>query len=419
MLTKQIGQIIDKVDIKNMLGVLLGDFLGQGINYAVNIYIAVHFGALIFGMVNTGAAIANYVAVIVAFGIPVILSKNIVQQPNKAAEFIATAIITRLGITILALTALGLFLLFANYSDEEKQIIFLLSFSASLTIFNLDQSFDALRRSIYHSMARLLTFNLVYLLLVLIVVNKVEGAPVVYVVMSLVVASMLFSLTNLILFHKKVLNISFSFNPVLAKELIVEALPILFTSGLNVVYLNFAVSYLRESQGLFAVAEYSAASRIILILIMFDVAVMRILVPKISALIRIPSNQHWFLLSNIALYRALYAVPFTLVLYFHNEWIIELVYQGQYKSAAPLLKVFGFWYMGTILNHFGTYLYTNGYASRFVKWMTFKLVIFLIISITLTNEYGSAGAAYGLVLSEYIAAFALILLLVQAIRRKN
>lgn len=413
------GKPIDAVDIKNILAVLTGDFLGQGINFAVSVYIAIHYSDLVFGIVNTGTAVANYIGVIVAFGIPAILSRNIVQQPNHASIFVSTAIMVRVVIATITLAALSFVLSTAESSCLEKSVTFILSINACLSIFNLDQSFDALRRSSYHSIVRFFSFNLMYLCLVVAIILLLPEAPVTFILVSLVAANLLFSISNIVLFHYRVLKIRFILDLKIAKSLLLDSLPILTTTGLGVVYLNFAVTYLRKTEGLEAVADYGAASRIVLILIMLDVVVMRILVPKVAALALAPVSQHWSLLLHLLLIRASYAIPLVTFILFGYSWILELIYQGKYQQSGTLLQLLSLWFMGTMFTHFGTYLYTNGYTRQYVAWIAAKVAIFLMLTVWLTMKYAVEGAVYALIIAEYLAACWVLVILRYNIRQKS
>jgi O-antigen/teichoic acid export membrane protein len=374
-----------------------------------SVYIAIHYSDLVFGIVNTGTAVANYIGVIVAFGIPAILSRNIVQQPNHASIFVSTAIMVRVVIATITLAALSFVLSTAESSCLEKSVTFILSINACLSIFNLDQSFDALRRSSY----------LMYLCLVVAIILLLPEAPVTFILVSLVAANLLFSISNIVLFHYRVLKIRFILDLKIAKSLLLDSLPILTTTGLGVVYLNFAVTYLRKTEGLEAVADYGAASRIVLILIMLDVVVMRILVPKVAALALAPVSQHWSLLLHLLLIRASYAIPLVTFILFGYSWILELIYQGKYQQSGTLLQLLSLWFMGTMFTHFGTYLYTNGYTRQYVAWIAAKVAIFLMLTVWLTMKYAVEGAVYALIIAEYLAACWVLVILRYNIRQKS
>jgi lipopolysaccharide exporter len=407
---------IDSTDRKNFIGILFGDLLGQGINFFVNLFIAIHFGAVVFGIISNGNAIASCVAVIVACGIPSILSRNIVQNRGDPAQLISTAIFLRLMIGAIVNLVIMAGLIYSDYSNTEKTSVVILSLAATMGLFNLDQSFDALKRSFAHSMLRLLFFNLTYLILIVAVFLLMPETSVIPVVICLLLAALIFSTSNLIYFHSRVQPLTLTFNQSLARDLMKEAMPIFLTSLLAVVYLNFAVLYLRHDNGLIAAADYSAASRLILILIMLDVAIMRVMVPKISALTFQPTQHHFTALLKIALLRLLYMIPLAGSLAFFAAPIVDLIYQGQYAESAPVLMLLAIWLIGTCLNHLGTYLYSHGAMTRYVRWNVMKVMLLLLMVFVIIKPEDPYQFALSLAVTEYTSALLVLIYVKLTIR---
>lgn len=409
---------LDTTDKRNILGILFGDFFGQGINFLVNLFIAIHFGAVVFGIVSNGNAIAACVAVVVACGIPSILSRNIVQQPHQTAELISTAIIIRIGAAIITNLLVVALVVTGDYSSTEQIAVVVLSLAATMSLFNLDQSFDAVGRSYPHAMIRLFAFNLMYLGLILLLFVLVPNANVIQVVSCLLIASLVFSGANVWYFHKYVQPLKPIFNVGIARDFLKDASPILLTTLLSAIYLNLAVLYLRHHSGLVVAADYSAASRIILILLMFDVAIMRVLVPKISGLQGSVGREHLVALLRIFGLRLAYLLPLTGLTMIFSESIIRIAFQDGYPNAAPTLFFLAIWLLPGALNHLGTYLYSHQGMAAYVQWTVIKLGLLLTLVFVFVQPTQALSFAQLLALVELLSVLLLVGLVIRHVRSR-
>lgn len=404
---------ISNIDKKNIFGILAGDLLGQGINFVITILVAIHFGPTIFGMVSHGNAIASCMAIVVAFGIPQILSRDIVQNKFDSSRLIATSLLLRVVIAIVANTALIAFIWIEINDPTERYIVLILSLAATLGLFNLDQSYDALRRSFAHAILRLCAFNLTYLAAIGLVVWLMPESNILWIVASLLFAATVFALANVTYFNARVLPLNWQFDRKIAGYLITHALPTLFTSTLSVIYLNFAVLYLRQSGGLETAADFNAAYRLILILLLLDVAVSRVFVPKISGL-REKASDAPVTLRRIFLIRLGYLSVLAVTAWLFASPLVNLVYQDTYPDAAPLLQLLAIWIVGTSLNHLGTYLYTNGAMTQFAVWIFIKFVLLLLYTAVFSAQ--DHAVIYALIAAEYSAAAIVLLLGMRQVR---
>ncbi|MFT7043299.1 MAG: O-antigen/teichoic acid export membrane protein [Candidatus Azotimanducaceae bacterium] len=412
--------ILSRRDLLNIRAVIYGDFLGQGLNYAVNIYIAVHFGALIFGTISYAIALASYMSVLTSLGIPSILARDIVQKPEEISRLVSTSLGLRLIIAVSLNFMLVLTLTQLSLGSLEYYCLILMSFSASLNIFNLDQSYDAMGRSSAHAKIKFFSQNLLYLVLIVLSSILSNADNVLYFLFSLLIANIAFAIANMLYFSRNLAPINFSICIATAKPLVKDSLIFLIAAGLNVLYLNFAVVFLRNEHGLIVVSSYGAASRVILILLMLDMVIMRVIVPKIAQLRSAASNMHLVTLIQILGIRVAYAAPLVAILFIYPGEVLDLLYQGEYASSKYLLQILSIWFLGGVANHFGTYIYTSGYLRSFLGWICLKIVLFLALLFLLYNaEIPAETVAIAFATTEWISGFLVVIASAHFARRNS
>lgn len=180
-----------------------------------------------------------------------------------------------------------------------------------------------------------------------------------------------------------------------------QALPLGIATVISITYTRSAIlllDYLLDEQ---AVAQYSAAFRLVEPLQIVPAAVMAAVFPAYArALTEDPRRAKWLGLASTALMASLGAA-LGLILWLGAPWIVAVLFPDSMADSAGVLRVLGLALAPIFTNYVLTHLLIARGQTHFnLLFVLLMFIVHLGVSWRLIPEYGATGAAISVVVAE-------------------
>jgi polysaccharide transporter, PST family len=374
--------------------------LRMGTSLVVGVWVARYLGVQQYGLFNYASAFVALFSPLANLGLDNVVVRDIVREPLNKEKILGTTFWLKLlgGIGSLLLTVSCIFLLRRN----ENLTIWMVAILATTGIFQafdtIDIWFQSQVQSKYTVIARNTAFIIVALLKIILISIH---APLIAFVCATVAETGL-GLVGLIIAYKvhgyslKLWCWSFS----LAKTLLKESWPLIFSSFAIMIYVKIDQIMLGEMLGNNAVGVYSAAVRISEIWYFIPVAITSSVSPAIFAAKDTSEVLYYQRIEQLLRLMALLSVTIAIPMTFFSGAIITILFGNGYAAAGSVLSIhiwaslFVFmgvaispWYIAEGLTHLAMYRTILGALSN------------VILNLFLIPAYGEIGAAVATVIS--------------------
>ena len=387
------------------IGWLFADRLvRQGLGLLVLIWMARYLGPTQFGVFNYATA---YVALVWSFtdlGLPSIVVRNLVKNPDEAPRILGTAFFLRVGAVVLAWSAAIAGVRWLRPGDELTHILVIII--ATGMVFQVCDTlawwFEALVQSKYVAWARSAAFLLSAALRVTLILSH---APLFSFALASAGELALAGIGIAIIFYfRQTPPFYFRFSWSSAGTLLRDSWPLIFSNLAIVIYMRLDQVMLGNMRGDAEVGIYSVVVLIAEAAYIVPMIVMPSLLPGIVAAKEESEALFYERLDHLYRLMAFLAYAIALPLALVSGWLVPLLFGSAYASGGPVLAVLALAGMFTFMGVARTaFLVTMNWSKTHLAAVSTSCALNIVLNLALIPRYGALGAAIASALAYWFA----------------
>ncbi|KKK88567.1 hypothetical protein LCGC14_2741840, partial [marine sediment metagenome] len=371
------------------------------------IYIARELGGEDFGKLSFAYSFAGICIIVADFGLNTILIRNVSRQKELTREYIGNIFVLKIVLSVVSISVMGLFVLFAGYSREVITLVIVFGgvmfFKALVdffcAIFNAYERMD--KEAFLKGTSQILLF--LSGIVILALGFGLFGLSNVFLVVYL-----LSSVVGFYMVYKGITSIRPCFNLRFWKYILRESLPLALTVVFTVIYFKIDIVMLSLIRGDNSeIGWYSAAMRLIELIGVVPALIVSALFPILSGLYKdsIDSLKKAYKISFK--YLLVIALPVAVGTLLLSERFINIIYGKEFVRAIPALQILVF----ALIFIFVNYILMNilvAIDKQKLNAIVAGTCVFVNITLNfcLIPHYGYLGAGTATVITE-IVLFAL------------
>lgn len=399
---QQIAEVLAKSGFHKAVANLGWLFAERGFRFLVGaivgFLVARYLGPARLGTLSYCVALITLIGFLPALGLDAVLKREILQQPQKTSELLASGFLLRLIAGFAVYVGIGAFLLWGwGLSEEERRLVAifgLLVFQPALLIPDLWLQAHLRAKAVATIQAVILSMSSVARVWLIFKEGSLAAFALVVVIEMLLGAAGVFwfAYRNGLRFPRAAASFT------VMRRLLGEAWPLMFASLAIIVYMKIDEVMLRHMAGASAVGIYSAATRLSEAWYFIPVALAS---SMLSALLRARESgestygmrlQQYYDFSALAAYAL--SIPIALA----APWIVRVAYGEAYSEAGPILAVHIwssiFVFVGVAR---GQWLVNEGLQGFYLAATVGGAVVNVLANLLFIPRWGGLGAAYATV----------------------
>jgi polysaccharide transporter, PST family len=375
-----------------------------GVGLVIGISMARYLGVEGYGLYNYAVAFATLLSPFASLGLDSVVIRYIVRDPQDRLQILGTSFILKLlaGTLTLFASIACIYLV----SPTEKLTIELFAILSATGIFQsgdaIDLWFQSQTQSKYTVLAKSIVFALTSILRVVLIVIK---APLIAFAWVALLDIALGALGLIVIYQLRGHSVwLWRWSLPLAKMLVKESWPLLFSSFAILIYMKIDMVMLKEMSNERAVGIYSAATRISEAWYFIPMVISSSMAPAIYAAKE--SNEQLFYNLSFKLHRfmALLSILICISMTFLAKPAIELLFGDKYSGATDVLIVHIwasiFVFLGVASS---TWLVAEDLAFFTLSRTIMGAILNIILNIILIPRYTGVGAAVATLISYSFA----------------
>jgi O-antigen/teichoic acid export membrane protein len=383
---------------------LLGEkILRMTLGLFVGIWVARYLGPEQFGLFSYAQSFVALFAIFATLGLDGIVIRELVKNESQRNRLLGTAFILKLVGAILVLILLAITVFFQSNGHQTNLLIFIIASATVFQSFNIiDFYFQSKVLSKYVAYSNVFSLLLSSIIKVILILNEATLIAFAYVILfdSLVLA------TGFIYFYlkNKLPIFAWSFDKKWAKSLLKDSWPLILSGLVVTMYMKIDQIMINNILGSADVGVYAAAVKLSEVWYLIPVSICASLFPAIINAKKINETLYYKRLQDLFYLLTWFAVALAIPVTFIGDWIVLLLYGGQYDAASSVL-IIHIWaslfvFLGVARG--GWILNENLQIYSFMY-----LAMALIVNVTLNYYwiplFGVVGAAYATVVSQAAA----------------
>ncbi len=389
--------IVQKI-IKNTLSLAVAGIITQGCVFSAFLFIARVMGPENFGKINFAIAITVYFAIFSNFGLTVLGSRDIARDFSKTRDYLNNIVTLRVAMALVSFLFLIFIAFFLNVSSEIKGLIILYGLTLFPMAFILDWAFQGLGKMEYVGAGRVI-FGLLFAFFIFSFVKTGKSIFIIPVFESF--ARLVAAVLLMVIFSRKYTIPAPAFDFKLWKNSLKETAPIGISMLLIQVLYNADTVMIGFMKDDVSVGYYTAAYRIILLIIMAGSVYFDSLFPVISSFFKNSHDSLMEVQSHSAKLMVTLAFPIAILGFMLAKYIMNMFYGLEYDNGVTSFR---FLVLSAAVV-FPSMVYSRGLwacnrQKYFLIIITFQAISNIILNFFLIPMMGIAGAAIATLLTE-------------------
>ena len=363
------------------------------------LYIARYLGPEKYGMYTFAFAFIYFFSFIPDMGIHQILVREAAKEPEKAGKLIGNGTIMQICLSLVALFLAFVLINVINFPPSTKSALYIASLGLLITGTGAYGIIYEAKLRMEYSLLFNLANRIVFLVFIfLAIANNLELNVFIF---ASVLATFIHNLL-MILFAKKLVNVSFDVDISLMKQLVKEAIPIAIASVFTVIYFRIDVLMLSFLRGNIEVGFYSAAYRLTEALVFLPTVITTSTFPLMSKYYKDSFDSFSFAYTRTFKYLFATGLLIAVLVTFASDKIIFLAYGLKYQSSAIALQILiwstAIMFITTLIS---TTCVSSGNQQIVSKRALLAALLNVILNLILIPWIGYIGAAIATVLSTF------------------
>ena len=389
----------------NLVWLILDNLVKVAVSFTVTIYVIRYLGPADFGLLSYALSIVGILYPIATLGIDAILFRNIIKDKSNERALIKTAYTVRF-LAVLPLFLIT-FIVVYLYSKDMVFVYMLTILSSGMIVDVLSvykEYFAANTQNKYIAISSSTSNILSSGIKILFIFTKLG---VVWFAFTFVFQKA-FNVLSLRYFYKRksILNTG-GFDKTIAKEIISDSWPLIFTSFSGLLYLYADQILIEYYLGVEQVGLYAAATKLIIFFYVIPTIMSNVIYPKIIELKQSMSSREFSLKIEIVYFINFMIALFILIFFLvFGEGLVLFLFGREYLGSSDVLLIYAF---SLVLVFFAAnnnkLLMMDNLQKMMLGRNVFGLIVNIILNVMLIPEYGIKGAAIATVLTQVMIMF--------------
>lgn len=378
---------------------LLNGITTNILSFFALLYIARYLGPEKYGIFSFVFAFVYFLNFIPDMGVHQILVREAAKEPEKAGKLIGNGTIIKCFLSFSALLLAFILVNVINFPPSTKSALYIASLGLLV-------SGTGAYGIIYEAKLRMeysLLFNLankIYFLAFVFLAIKGHLGLNVFIFAS-VSATLVHNLL-MVLFSKKLVNVSFDVDLSLIKQLLKEAIPIAVASVFTVIYFRTDILMISFLRGDAEVGFYSAAYRLTDALVFLPTVFTTSTFPLMSKYFKDSFDSFSFAYAKTFKYLFAAGLMIAVVVTFASDKIIDIVYGSEYQNSVVALQIL-IWATAIMFINvlISSTCISSGNQQIISKTAILAAILNVILNLILIPSIGYIGAAIATVFAAF------------------
>lgn len=381
---------------RNFLSLASSEIARKVLGFLSVAYLARRLTLADFGLVSLGFTLLSYTINISTAGLNLYGIRETAHGLDKTLAGRLLSLRLAMAGVVFVLTALVALLFVGNPTLVKLVIVFSCSLVAYALL--LDWYYQGREEMNTVSVGKSVTAA-VYLVLILLLVRS--DSDILWIAVAAVAGDFVMMLFYFARYTRQGNTILFTVDRASWKQMIRESFPLGIGTILGQISINLAPLVLAIVMTNVEVGLYSAASKLVVFLLLFDRVLGVLLLPASARLQASSPEQLARRLGEALKWIILIALPICVGGMLVSNDIIRLVFGNSFTVAAGIFRIL-IWFLCFTMVHtvFSSGLVAVAPGRIYGRVMSISAVIYLVAIVALTELYGLYGAVFGVVLSE-------------------
>lgn len=377
---------------EKILRIIVGLFVG--------IWVARYLGPEQFGLFSYAQSFVGLFTAFATLGLDGIVVRELVKDESRRDELIGTAFWLKLMGAIIVLLILAIAINFTSNDTYTNTIVFIIASATIFQSFNVaDMYFQSKVLSKYVVYANMVSLFITSLIKITLILNE---APLIAFAWVVLFDSFILAMGFLYFFFKKS-NFNFK-NMIFKKEtaisLLKDSWPLILSGIVISIYMKIDQIMIKEMLDAQAVGQYAAAVRLSEAWYFIPMVIASSLFPAIVNAKKVSEELYYERLQKLYDLMVWMAIAIAIPMTFMSDWIVELLYGGQYNQAGAVLMIH-IW--AGVFVFFGSswskWMVIENLQNTIMKMQVLSLSSNILLNVILIPEFGVIGAAIATLLS--------------------
>jgi O-antigen/teichoic acid export membrane protein len=371
----------------------------------VGVWVARYLGPESFGIFSYALAFTAVFAGVAKLGLDGIMVRELLDYPEKRDTYLGTAFWLKI---IGALIVMGLIAAIVPFtSNDATTNLFIFIIAAGLVF----QSFEVIDFYFQSQvLAKIVSICKVIQLALSSIIKMylvLTGAELIWFVLVAAFDALSLAVSYYIAYQlRKTTNFYNHFDLSIAKQLLKDSWPLIFSSIVVMIYMRIDQIMIKEMLGEYEVGIYSAAVRLSEAFYFIPILINASLFPAILNAKRQSEELYLKRVQRLYTFMVWMAIIIALPMTFLSDWLTQLLFGEAYQKAGQVLMIHiwagVFVFMGVASGNW--FIVENEQMLSF--WRTFSgMVVNIVLNFFLIPKYGLEGAAFATLFSQFTAAY--------------
>jgi O-antigen/teichoic acid export membrane protein len=371
----------------------------------VGIWVARYLGPEQFGVFSYAIAFVAIFSSIAKLGLDSIVVRDLVNEPHKRNIYLGTAFWLKFVGAFITLGVITIATIFTNNNHTTNLYIFIIASGIVFQSFEvIDFYFQSKVLSKFVSLCKMTQLLISSLLKVYFVLT---GADLFWFVVVSFVDQLSLAITLYIAYkYQKLDNFYCYFDKVIAKNLLKNSWPLIFSGLVVMIYMRIDQIMIKEMLGIREVGIYSAAVRLGEAWYFIPMVITSSLFPAIVSAKKVSKELYYTRLQRLYTFMVWAAIAIALPVTFLSDWLVNLLYGEEYMGAGEVLMIQTWAGLFVFLGVASSSWLTSENFQRLAFYRTFAgAIINVVLNLFLIPIYGIIGAAVATLIAQVMAAF--------------
>ncbi|MCU0423037.1 MAG: flippase [Bacteroidia bacterium] len=385
------------------------NFLKQIINLAVGVFLTRYLNPEGFGNISYASTYMQLLNPIALLGLNAIAIKEMVNHENNSSTVIGTTFYLKLAAALFTFFILIFCAFWIEPNLEKRYFIIVVGLSYLTYPFQvIDYYFQSKLISKYTVVSQqIATISSA----VLKVIGIVYHFPVEYFVWLIVIELCIATFIQIYIYKIKIGRIYLQFDKIMAKKLLKESFPIIFTGFFIVIYMRVDQLMIEKMLNTFSVGNFAAAIKLSEAFYVVPSIIAGSLFPAIINGLKISKVEYMVRMKRLYSIFTLICISVTLVIVIISDFLVNLLYGSAYIETAAVLRIH---FCNSIFVFFGV-----AYSQAFIveglqKFTTINTIIGALLNVMLNliliPKIGLIGSAYATLIAQFYSGFLCLVL---------
>jgi O-antigen/teichoic acid export membrane protein len=391
---------------KNTSWLFVEKILRMVVGLFVGIWVARYLGPEKFGLFSYAQSFVGLFTAFATLGLDGIVIRELVKDESKRDELLGTAFWLKVLGAFITLGFLTIAIAFTTNDHFTNIIIFIIASATIFQSFNvIDMYFQSKVMSRYVVFANIASLLITSAIKIVLILNK---APLIDFVWVVLFDSFVLAMGYMYVYLHNHLSVkSWIFKLGVAKQLLRDSWPLILSGMVIAIYMRIDQVMIKEMMNSAAVGQYAAAVRLSEAWYFIPTVIASSLFPAIINAKKVSEELYYARLQKLYDLMVWMAIAIALPMTFLSDWVVHLLYGGQYNQAGGVLMIHIWAGVFVSLGVAGAY-YTIENYTRILFLKTFiGALLNIVLNYILIPKFGILYVAVATLISQFVANYLL------------